>query len=595
MVIYKAPLPDMRFILHDVLDYQATVGALPGYEDANRDAADSVIAEAARFCEAELLPLNGVGDREGCRFDAAVVTTPRGFKAAYRKFSAAGWLGLACAAEHGGQGLPKVLQLMIDEMISSTNVSFGTYPGLSYLASELLVRHGDAEQKRTYLPKLTNGSWSGTMCMTEPQCGSDLGLIRTKARPAEQNSYRLSGTKIFITAGEQDLTENIIYIVLGRLAGAPSGTKGLSLFLVPKYLPETDGRLGARNTVSCGSIEKKMGLNASATCTMNFDGARGYLIGTPQRGIEIMFTMMNAARLAVGLQGLGIAETAYQSAAAYAKARLQGRALSGVQFPNQPADPIIVHPDVRQNLLTMRAYNEGARALACWIGLELDVAARHADPARRAEAQDLVDLMTPVIKSFFTECGFSAANLALQIFGGHGYIRDNGVEQLVRDARIAQIYEGANGIQALDLVGRKLGLHGGRLLRRFFHPASQFIEVNNTDDRLKEFVQPLAGVLATLQETTLWLAGRAQSDREEVGAAASPYLRLFALVVIAYLWARMARTAQAKLGGDHDDFYRAKLATARFYMTRLLPEAAALAAAIKAGAAPIMGMKQEWF
>jgi alkylation response protein AidB-like acyl-CoA dehydrogenase len=433
------------------------------------------------------------------------------------------------------------------------------------------------------------------MCLTEPQCGTDLGLVRTRAEPKGESGYKITGTKIFISAGEHDLTENIVHMVLARLKDAPPGTRGLSLFIVPKFLVNADGTLGALNGVSCGSIEHKMGIRASSTCTLNFEGAEGYLVGEPQSGMQCMFTMMNTARLAIGLQGLGLAETAYQSAVAYARERLQGRSLSGPKFPDKPADPIIVHPDVRKNLLTIRAYNEGARALALWVGMAIDVAAKHPDPARRAEADDLVSLMTPVIKAFVTDYGFEATNLGLQVFGGYGYITDTGMEQLVRDARISQIYEGTNGIQALDLVGRKLPQHSGRLLRRLFLPVSRFIEVNTADAALQPVVLPLAKAFARLQQATLWVARESLKDREEAGAAASDYLRMFALVALAYMWARTAKAAVGKLAGEKESFYRAKVATANFYMRRLLPQTSALFAAITSGAAPIMDVREDWF
>ncbi|MFQ5930901.1 MAG: acyl-CoA dehydrogenase C-terminal domain-containing protein [Nitrospiraceae bacterium] len=595
MIRYKAPLDDIRFVLYELLDYEAMVAALPGHGEATRDMVDAVLDEAARFCENELLPLNGPGDVEGCTLENGYVRTPRGFKEAYRAFTAAGWTSLACDPSYGGQGLPTVLESILEELICSTNLSFGVYPGLSHAGYAALALHGSDEQRRLFLPKIVDGTWTCTMCLTEPQCGTDLGLVRTKAEPKGNNSYKVTGTKVFISAGEHDMTDNIVHLVLARLPNGPSGTRGISLFIVPKVLVHPDGTLGPRNGVSCSSIEHKMGIKASSTCVLNFDGAEGYLVGEPHKGMRYMFTMMNTARLAIGLQGLGLAETAYQSAVAYARERLQGRSLSGPKYPDKPADPIIVHPDVRRNLLTIRAYNEGARALALWVGMAVDGAARHPDPARRMEAEDLVALMTPVIKAFVTDYGFEATNLGLQIFGGYGYIRDSGMEQLVRDARIAQIYEGTNGIQALDLVGRKLPQHSGRLLRRFFHPVSQFIDETAGDPQLQEFVGPLAKAFGRLQQTTLWIAQEGLKDREQAGAAASEYLRMLALVALAYMWARAARVALGRLGSERDAFYRAKLATARFYMSRLLPQVSGLFAAITAGAGPIMDVQEEWF
>jgi alkylation response protein AidB-like acyl-CoA dehydrogenase len=476
MVSYAAPLDDIRFLLYDLLDYEGEVAALPGYEEASRDLVDAVLEEGAKFCENELLPLNRPGDEAGCSFENGVVRTPEGFKELYEAFCEAGWNGLSLNPEYGGQGLPKTLQFVMTELICSSNISFGMYPGLTHGACNALEMHGSDEQKKAFLPNMIHGRWSGTMCLTEPHCGTDLGLIRTRAEPEGDGKYRITGTKIFISAGEHDLAENIVHLVLAKLPDAPEGSKGISLFIVPKFLVQEDGSLGARNGVSCGSIEHKMGIKASSTCVMNFDEAEGTLVGEPHSGMAKMFTMMNVARLDVGIQGLGLAETAYQSAAAYAKERLQGRSLAGPAYPDKPADPIIVHPDVRKNLLTMRALNEGARALALWVAIAVDVAEKHPDEKKRQEADDLVALMTPIIKSFFTDAGFEVTNLGMQVFGGHGYIREHGMEQLVRDARIAQLYEGTNGIQALDLVGRKLGQNMGRLLRRFFHPVLGYVE-----------------------------------------------------------------------------------------------------------------------
>ena len=597
MITYSAPIEDFQFVLYELFDYESTVASLPGYEEGTRDLVDAILEEGAKFCENELLPLNLPGDEEGCTFENGVVRTPAGFKEAYAAFAESGWTGLSCDTRYGGQGLPKTLQVVLDELVCSTNLSFGMYPGLSHGAYNALDLHGTDEQKDIYLPRLTDGTWSGTMCLTEPHCGTDLGLIRSKAEPADDGSYAITGTKIFISAGEHDLTENIVHLVLAKLPDAPAGTRGISLFIVPKFLINDDGTLGPRNDVACGAIEHKMGIKASSTCVMNFDGAKGSLVGEPHKGMRYMFAMMNAARLAVGIQGLGLAETAYQSAVAYARERLQGRSLSGVKHPDKAADPIIVHPDIRKTLLTMRAFNEGSRALAIWIGMALDVATKHPDQQRRTEADDLVALMTPIIKSFFTDHGFAAANLGVQVFGGHGYIHETGMEQLVRDARITQIYEGANGIQGLDLVGRKLPQHAGRLLRRFFHPISRFVEENLEDPELQEFVLPLAKAFTKLQQTTLWVAQEGMRNPEEAGAAASDYLRFFALVALAYVWALSAKVALANAGTANGNaaFYEAKLATARFYMKCLLPQTSSLATTIMAGAAPVMDVREEWF
>ena len=600
MVTYTAPLEDIRFAL-DLWGYDETVPALPGYEDATRDVVDAVLEEAAKLCVNELLPLNRSGDEEGCTFENGVVRTPKGFKEAYKAFIEGGWAGLAADPDYGGQGLPKTMQFMVEELICSTNLSLGIYPGLSHGAYNALALHGTDALKTLFLPKLTEGTWAGTMCLTEPHCGTDLGLIRTKAvpngaiGPGGDQAYKITGTKIFISAGEHDLTENILHLVLAKLPDAPAGAKGISLFLVPKFIAKDDGDLGPRNGVACGAIEHKMGIKASATCVMNFDEAEGYLVGKPHSGMRAMFTMMNTARLAVGMQGLGLAETAYQSAVAYAKDRTQGRALKGAAHPDKPADPIIVHPDVRKMLLTMRAQTEGCRALATWIGIAVDVAEHHPDQAKRQEADDLVALMTPIIKAYFTDMGFDVANLGVQVFGGHGYIREHGMEQLVRDARIAQLYEGTNGIQALDLVGRKLPQGMGRLLRRFFHPVLGFIEDNQMDTDLADYVLPLAKAFGRLQQATGWVAQQGLRDPEEAGAAASDYLRLFALVALAYVWAKTAQAVLAVPEGERQAFHKAKLSTARFYMTRILPQTSSLFAMINAGAKPIMEPEEAWF
>jgi butyryl-CoA dehydrogenase len=598
MTTYAAPARDMRFVLHELLQVEQ-LAALPGFADATPDLIDAIIEESGRFVGEILLPLNRPGDEAGCVFENGVVRTPAGFKDAYDQFVAAGWQALAAEPAYGGQGLPKTLRLVVDEMVCSANLSFGTYPGLTGGACNAIQRHGSDALKERYLPPMIAGRWSGTMCLTEPQCGTDLGLIRTRAEPAADDSYRITGTKIFISAGEHDLTENIVHLVLARLPDAPAGIKGISLFLVPKFLPRDDGTPGRRNGVACGALEHKMGIKASATCAMNFEGAIGWLVGTPHRGMRAMFTMMNDARLEVGIQGLGIAETAYQSAVAYARERLQGRALKGARHPDRPADPLLVHPDVRRMLLTMRAFAEGARALAYWIGMQLDLAEHHPEPAARQAADDLVALMTPVIKAYFTDQGFASANLGVQCMGGHGYIRDWGMEQLVRDARITMLYEGANGVQALDLIGRKVPAHYGRLLRAFCHPVMAFVESHQADAQLAEFVLPLAKAFARLQQVTLHLAQAGLRDPDEAAAASADYLRLFALTALAYLWARMAKVAQAKLaadeGGADAAFYRAKLATGRFFMAKILPESSALFAQIMAGGAPVMAFEDAAF
>jgi butyryl-CoA dehydrogenase len=597
MAVYKAPLRDMQFVLYDLLQIDR-MADMKNWDSAASDLVNAVLEEAGKFCEGVLFPLNRSGDEEGCIFENGVVRTPKGFKEAYRAFAEGGWTGIAGAEKYGGQELPHVVSTTVEEMICSANMSFGMYPGLSAGAYRAVALHGSDTLKDQYLPKLVSGEWSGTMCLTEPQCGTDLGLIRTRAVPGKDGSYKITGTKIFISAGEHDLTGNILHLVLARLPDAPKGIKGISLFLVPKFLPKQDGSAGPRNGVACGAIEHKMGIKASATCVMNFDDATGWLVGAPHGGMRAMFTMMNAARLGVGIQGLGIAEAAYQGAVAYARDRVQGRALSGAKQPDKPADPIVVHPDVRRMLLTMRAHAEGCRALGAWIAQQLDTAERHADAASREAAEEFVALMTPIAKALFTDLGFENANLGVQVYGGHGYIREHGMEQYVRDGRIAQLYEGTNGIQALDLIGRKLGAHTGRYLRRFFHPVQEFIEKGATREDMADFIQPLAKAFVRLQQATGHIAAQGLRDPEEAGAAATDYLRLFGLVALAYLWARMAQVALEKKsnGGAGDAlYYDAKLGTARFYMQKILPQSGALLSTIMAGKALMMEFAEAAF
>jgi alkylation response protein AidB-like acyl-CoA dehydrogenase len=599
MPIYTAPIDDFRFVLNDVLHAESALVKL-GLTEATPDVLEAVMAEAGRFCESELLPLNLSGDIEGCTFENGVVRTPAGFKEAYDKFRAGGWVGLIADPAYGGQGLPHVMSSVLDEMVSSANTAFGMYPGLSAGAYRAIAQHGSEAQKNLYLPKLADGIWSGTMCLTEPQCGTDLGLIRTRAVPAADGSYRITGTKIFISAGEHDLTDNIIHLVLAKLPDAPPGTRGISLFVVPKFLPkEENGGIvaGARNGIFCGAIEHKMGIKASSTCVMNLDDATGWLIGEPHKGMRAMFTMMNAARLGVAIQGLGLAEIAYQNALAYAKDRIQGRSLTGDKAKDKAADPIIVHPDVRKNLLTVKSFTEGARALGLWVSLQLDIEEHAQDPKEREAAADLLALMTPILKSYFTDAGFEAANTSMQVWGGHGYIRDNGVEQFVRDARITQIYEGANGIQALDLVGRKLPANMGRSLRRFFHPVAEFIAANQDDAQFGELLLPFAKAFGKLQQATAFIAQKGLANPDEAAAASSSYLRLFALVAIGFMWMQMAKAAREKLPAANGAaaFYTGKLKTARFYVTKILPEAEQHFRAIMAGAKPLMDVAVEEF
>jgi alkylation response protein AidB-like acyl-CoA dehydrogenase len=596
MQTYTAPLRDMRFVLHELHD-STSLSHLPGLADATPDLLDTILEEAAKLISARLLPLNASGDAEGCRYEDGVVHTPKGFKEAYAAFVEGGWGALNADPEFGGQGMPESVSKLVEEMICACNLAFGLYPGLTHGAYLALKSHGSETLKNLYLPKMVQGTWAGTMCLTEPHCGTDLGLLRTKAVPQADGSYLLTGSKIFISSGEHDLTENIVHLVLARTPDAPPGIKGISLFVVPKFLPKADGSVGPRNGVLCTGIEHKMGIKASATCQISFDEASGWLVGEANRGMRAMFVMMNSERLSVGTQGLGVGEAAYQSAVAYAKDRLQGRSLAGAKHPEKPADPIIVHPDVRRALMTIRAYNEGCRALGCWVANALDRAERSTDSVERAEAEDFIALMTPIVKALFTDLGFEAANLALQTYGGHGYIVQNGMEQYVRDARIAMIYEGTNGIQALDLVGRKLPANLGRSLRRFFHPVADFIEAHGEDPAVGGLVQAYAKGFGALQLATGFVAQKGLGDPEEAGAAASDYLRLFGLVALGFMWIRMAKVAADKLalGGEETAFYRAKLTTATFFVERILPQAGGLLYAIKAGKTSMMALEETAF
>jgi alkylation response protein AidB-like acyl-CoA dehydrogenase len=597
MQTYTAPLRDMRFVLHELND-SAALRTLPGLEDMTPDLLDSILDEAGRFLTSVLLPLNAAGDAEGCRYADGVVRTPKGFKEAYRAFVDGGWGSLSSDPKYGGQGVPASVGKLVEEMICGCNLSFGLYPGLSHGAYLALKSHGSEALKSLYLPKLVNGTWTGTMCLTESHCGTDLGMLRTRAVPQADGSYRLSGSKIFISAGEHDLAENIIHLVLARMPDAPPGIRGISLFVVPKFLPNPDGTVGARNGVKCTGIEHKMGIKASSTCQMAFDEAAGWLVGEPHKGMRAMFVMMNSERLSVGTQGLGLGEVAYQSAVAYAKDRLQGRSLSGAERPDKPADPIIVHPDVRRMLMTMRAYNQGCRALGVWVANALDRMERLPDSPERTEAEDLIALMTPVVKAMFTDLGFESANLALQTYGGHGFIVDHGMEQFVRDARIAMIYEGTNGVQALDLVGRKLPANMGRSLRAFFHPVAAFIEANASDPVIGPLVQALGKAFGALQLATGFIAQKGLSDPEEAGAASTDFLRMLGLVSLGFMWAKMAKIAAEKLPaaqGEDAAFYRAKGVTAAFYFDRILPQVGSLLYAIKSGKGSMMALAEAAF
>jgi alkylation response protein AidB-like acyl-CoA dehydrogenase len=594
--MYTPPVRDMRFVLHELHD-SASLGHLPGFEEITPDLLDTILEEAARFIAATLSPLNASGDAEGCRYDNGVVRTPKGFKEAYRAFVAGGWGALNADPAYGGQGLPESVGKLVEEMTCASNLAFGLYPGLSHGAYLALKSHGSEALKNLYLPKLVDGTWSGTMCLTEAHCGTDLGLLRTKAMPRADGSFELSGSKIFISAGEHDLTENIIHLVLARLPDAPAGVKGISLFVVPKFLPNDDGTIGLRNGVTCSGIEHKLGIKASATCQINFDAATGWLVGAPHKGMRAMFVMMNSERLSVGIQGLGVGEAAYQSAVAYARERLQGRSLAGTKRPDKAADPIIVHPDVRRMLMTMRAYNEGCRALGVWVANTLDRMERSKDPAEREAAGDFVGLLTPVVKALFTDLGFESTNLALQTYGGHGYIVEHGIEQFMRDARITMIYEGTNGVQALDLVGRKLPADRGRAVRSFLQPIAQFIDAHVDDTQIGSLVRSFATAFGALQLATSSAVQKGLGDPEEAGAASSDYLRLFGLVALGFMWVRMAKVAADTLPRTEQDaeFYRAKRATAEFYVQRILPQTTALLQAINAGKASMMALEETSF
>lgn len=594
---YRAPVRDFEFVLNEVFNI-SQYKDLQGFADIDESLIGSLLNEGAKLCEGVLFPLNQSGDEEGVTFDKGNVTLPKGFSDAYKTYVQSGWTSFTCDPAYGGQGLPEVLNIAISEMICSSNLSFGITPGLTHGAYNAIHQHGSEDLKKKFLPKMVDGTWTGVMCLTEPQCGTDLGLIRTTAKPAKgKNTYKINGSKIFISAGDQDLTENIVHLVLAKLPDAPAGVKGISLFVVPKIMVEKDGSLGSTNNVSCGSIEHKMGIHASPTCVMNYEDSIGYLVGEPHKGLRAMFTMMNEARLYVGVQGLGLAEVSYQNAAKYAKERLQGRALKGAKYPDKPADPIIVHPDVRRMLLTMRSFTEGARAMAIYTALQIDISKKHPDEKVRNDADDFVQLITPILKSYFTDAGHEATNLGMQVFGGHGYIKEYGMEQYVRDARIAQIYEGANGIQALDLVGRKLPKKTGRYLRSLFHPASKFVEKNKDNADMAEFTKSLHQALGNAQQASLWVAANGLGNPEEAAAGSSEYLRIMALAAFAYFWAQMAEVALKKLSSGEGDkeFYEAKIATARFYMQKIMPYGYGLLASLVNGAKPVMAMKEEHF
>ncbi|RDL43492.1 acyl-CoA dehydrogenase [Marinomonas piezotolerans] len=593
---YKAPLRDLRFVTDEVLGFHDHYAKLPGAEEATPDMIAAIMEEGAKFAERVLSPLNQVGDQQGCQFKDGEVATPEGFKEAYQQYVDGGWPSLSHDIELGGQGLPESLGMMVTEMVATSNWAWSMYPGLSHGAMNTLDLHGTDEQKQTYLTKLVSGEWTGTMCLTEPHCGTDLGMLKTKALPNEDGSYAITGTKIFISAGEHDMASNIVHIVLARLPDAPQGTKGISLFIVPKFNTTDSGDVGERNHVHCGSIEHKMGIHGNATCVMNFDGAKGFLIGPANKGLNCMFTFMNTARLGTALQGLAHAEWAYQNSLIYAKDRLQMRSLTGPKAPDKAADPIIVHPDVRKMLLTQKAFAEGGRALIHYCSMLVDIVQAGSE-GDKDDAETQLSLLTPIAKAFLTETGFEAANHGLQIFGGHGYIADWGMEQNVRDSRISMLYEGTTGIQALDLLGRKVLMSQGATLKVFTKIIHKFCKENSSDKRLAHLMKPLAALNKEWGDITLKVGMKAMKNRDEVGAASVDYCMYSGYVTLAYFWARMALVAQQKLdeGTDEEAFYKAKLQTAKFYFERILPRTKGHVEMLLAGSSSLMEMDEEQF